>query len=111
MRKNFYRYRFLFQFISFTHPAAGRKSGRRRGGWRRDSLEERHDFAGQFLSSPEALTEEHDLSDELAVGLGHRQRTEQFLEVIGKVGATGVTGVHGDKDGHVSRHFHLHISK
>lgn len=65
------------------------------------SLEERHNLASQFLCGPETLAEKHNLSNKLSVRRGHSQGTEQLLQVIGKVGATGVSRVHCDEDRHV----------
>ena len=51
-----------------------------------------------YLCSHEALGEEHDLTDELQVGHDDDDRTEQSFDRLGKLCATGVAGVHGDKD-------------
>lgn len=75
------------------------------------SLEEWDDFVGEDLSSAEALRVQHDLGDELPVGLGHGQAPEQLLEVVGKVGPACIARVHGDEDGHVRAHLHLLVEQ
>jgi hypothetical protein len=57
-------------------------------------VEEGDDLAGERLGGAEALGEEHDLSDELAVGASHGHASEELLEVVGEVGSTGVARVH-----------------
>ncbi len=74
-------------------------------------LEERDDLLGEDLCGAEALRVQHDLSDQLPVRFGHGQTPEELLEVIGQVGASGVTGVHGDEDGHVRTHLHLFVQQ
>ena len=41
------------------------------------------------------------LGNEDIIRLGHGQRAEELLEVIGQIGPAGISGVHGDEDGHV----------
>lgn len=54
---------------------------------------------------------QHDLGDELAVGLGHGQAAEQLLQIVWQVGASGVAGIHGDEDGHVGADLHLLVQE
>lgn len=49
------------------------------------SLEEGHNLAGQLLSSSEALGVEHDLGDQLTIGLGHGQIAEELLQIVWEV--------------------------
>lgn len=42
----------------------------------------------------EPLSKEHDLGDETVVGDHHADGTEEHFEVVGELGAAGVTGVH-----------------
>lgn len=72
-----------------------------------DLLEERYNLAGKFLCSPKPLAEQHDFSDELSIRSGHRERTEEFLQVVGKVGAARVSRVHCDEDCHILAHADL----
>lgn len=48
--------------------------------------------------SSNTLREKHDLSDELAVGLNHRERAEELLQIIGQIRTARVAGIHRDKD-------------
>lgn len=48
-------------------------------------FEERNDFAGELFCRTETLTEEHNFGDQLAIGCGHGQRSEQFLQIVGQV--------------------------
>lgn len=68
---------------------------------KKDWLEEWDDLAGECLRLAEALGVQHHLGNELTVRLGHRQTAEQLLEIVGEVGATRITRVHRDEDGHV----------
>lgn len=56
--------------------------------------------------SSNTLREKHDLSDELAVGLNHRERAEELLQIIGQIRTARVAGIHRDKDGHVGVNSH-----
>lgn len=66
-----------------------------------DSLEEWHDLVCEFLSCSESLGVQHDLGDQVSVGFGHRQISEEFLQIVRQVGAASIAWVHGDEDGHV----------
>lgn len=72
-------------------------------------LEEGYNLLGEDLCRAETLRVEHDLRDELAVGLGHGQAAEQLLQVVRQVGSASIARVHGDEDGHVWTHLHLLI--
>lgn len=67
-------------------------------------LEERHDLGGELLGHAETLRVEHDLRNELAVGLGHGQAAEELFQVVGQVASAGVARVHCDEDSHVCAH-------
>lgn len=75
------------------------------------TLEEGNDLLGEDLGTSETLRVEHDLSDELTVGLCHGQAAEELLQVVRQVGATGVARVHGDEDGHVWADLHLLVQE
>lgn len=70
-------------------------------------LEEGHNLLCKDLSCAETLRVQHDLGDELAVGLGHGQTAEQLLQIVWQVGASSVARIHGDEDGHVWADLHL----
>lgn len=74
-------------------------------------LEEGDDLLGEDLGGAEALRVQHDLRDQLTVGFGHGQTPEELLQVIRQVGASGVSGVHGDEDGHVRADLHLLVQQ
>ena len=76
-----------------------------------DSLEKRDDLVGEDLGRAEALRVQHDLGDELTVGLGHGQAPEQLLQVVWEVRPARVARVHGDEDGHVWAHLHLFVQQ
>mmetsp|Transcript_21858 Transcript_21858/g.35397 ORF Transcript_21858/g.35397 Transcript_21858/m.35397 type:complete len:291 (+) Transcript_21858:7747-8619(+) len=54
-------------------------------------------LARQELGHEEPLTHEHVLADELQVRHAHGHRAEERLERLRKLGASGVTRVHGDE--------------
>lgn len=54
---------------------------------------------------------QHDLGDELAVGLGHGQAAEELLQIVGQVGAASIARIHGDEDGHVWTDLHLLVQE
>lgn len=72
-----------------------------------NSLEERHNLWGKLLRCSEALRVQHDLRNELSIGRRHSQAAEQFLQIIREIGASCVTRVHGDENGHVASNLHL----
>lgn len=74
-------------------------------------LKEGHNLLGEDLGCAEALRVQHDLGDELAVGLGHGQAAEQLLQIVRQVGAASVARIHGDEDGHVWTHLHLLVQE
>ena len=76
-----------------------------------DSLEKRDDLVGEDLGRAEALRVQHDLGDELTVGLGHGLAPEQLLQVVWEVRPARVARVHGDEDGHVWAHLHLFVQQ
>ena len=60
-----------------------------------------HQFGGERCGGLEALRVENDLGDEGQVGLAHRHRPEELLQVVGQLGTTAVAlarRVHGHKD-------------
>lgn len=73
--------------------------------------EEWDDFAGKFLGLSETLREQHNLGDELPVGSGHSQGSEEFLQIVREIGSSGITGIHGDENGHIGRDLHLFAHK
>lgn len=78
---------------------------------RNDILEEGYNLFGEDLGCAETLRVEHDLSDKLAVRLGHGQAAEQLLEIVRQVGAASIARVHCDEDGHVWAHLHLLVQQ
>lgn len=76
-----------------------------------DLLEEWDDLVGKHFCCPESLGVQHDLSNQLTVGLGHGQATEQFLQVVWEVWSSGIARVHCDEDGHVWTHFYLFVQQ
>lgn len=71
------------------------------------SLEEWYNFAGQFLSLPETLGVQHDLSNELSIWLRHGKGSEQLLQIVWQIWSTSIARVHGNKNGHVWIHSDL----
>ena len=79
-----------------------------------NSLEKRDDLVGEDLRCAEALRIQHDLGDELTVGLGHGQAPEQLLQVVWEVRPARVARVHGDEDpdsGDETYHFSQEIKR
>lgn len=74
-------------------------------------LEEGHNLLGEDLGCAETLRVQHDLGDELAVGLGHGQATEQLLQIVWQVGAASIARIHGDEDCHVWTDLHLLVQE
>ena len=64
-------------------------------------LEEWYNLVWESLSGFEALRVQHHLSYELAIRLCHSQAPEQFFQIVGQVGTSRITRVHGDEYGHV----------
>ena len=51
------------------------------------------------------MREQHHFRNELLVGLRHGDTSEQLLQIVGQVGTSCVSGVHGDEDTRVLVHF------
>mmetsp|Transcript_24962 Transcript_24962/g.78156 ORF Transcript_24962/g.78156 Transcript_24962/m.78156 type:complete len:249 (-) Transcript_24962:401-1147(-) len=66
----------------------------------RAELEEVNHLLADGLGVLQALSEEHDLRDELAVRAHHGHGAEEKLQVVREVGAAGVIRIHGYEDAH-----------
>ena len=74
-------------------------------------VEERDDLSTQLLGSLEALRVKLDSGDHFLVWLAHCHLSEQLLQVIGEIGPTGISWVHGDEDTHCLVELHIFALK